>query len=64
MNKPKKSPFGGLLSLRFRESWVLEKTTQRRLFCKNVLWKPPLQHVLSVKHSVAETQLCAEMPRG
>lgn len=58
MNKPPKSPFGGLPGLWFRESWFLEKTTQCGLFCKNVLWKPPLPHVLSVKHSVAATQLC------
>lgn len=28
------------------------------------LWKLPLQHVLLVKHSTAETQLDAKMPRG
>lgn len=31
---------------------------------KLALWKPSLQHVLLVKHSTAETQLYAEMPRG
>lgn len=55
---------GGYWAGGSQKAVVLGKQHDEDFLQKLALWKAPLQHVLLVKHSMAETQLHADMPRG
>lgn len=64
MNKPKNHHLGVCWVGGSEKAVLLRKQQDADFLQELALWKTPLQHVLLVKHSMAETQLYAEMLRG